>query len=180
MKSFSPKSSGKARVVKEGTHTLYEPAVKGLGNAIMLRGIMSGEHPLSALFLQEGGELIPRVLPSTIRAQALDTDPMLSLHPSCESLVSSQGFVFGAQDADAGVAGVVISEGNIILPAPYARDGRGPPEVSVNLHTEGISRRGSAFLLDGFACELCILTRVAQEGGAIINKINSINEMVAK
>jgi hypothetical protein len=59
-----------------------------------------------------------------VRMQALDMNPMLGLCPSCKCLVSSQGFVFGPQNADTCVAGVIISEGDIVLPAPQAREGQ--------------------------------------------------------
>ena len=102
-------------MVKDGLHTFEKSAVKRFRNSIVLRGVVRGEAPFGAFLLQELSELAAGVLTTAVRPNSLDLGAMLSVHPSCESSVSREHLVFGAKNVDAGEAGSIICEGDIVV-----------------------------------------------------------------
>ena len=80
----------------------------------MLWSIVSGEATLSTFLAKEVSERVASVLTTTVRAKYFDFCVVLSARPSYKGLVGVEGLIFGAQDVDVCVAGVVICERYVV------------------------------------------------------------------
>ena len=102
----------------------------------MLWCVVHSEPPFSILLLQKFGEVYTSVLPAMVRPKVLNLDSMLCVHPHCKSFVGVKSLVLSTQDLEVGVAGVVISEGNIVLSPTNACDWRWSPQISMHFSTK--------------------------------------------
>ena len=57
--------------------------------------------------------------------------------------------------------------------------GRWSPHISVDLGAEMLGRGRNALTPDSLANEFCVLTRVANDGGSVVDQLNAVNGVVA-
>jgi hypothetical protein len=164
--------------VEDSPHAFKEAAIERFGDAVVLRSVVCGEAPLGALLLKETSKLVAGVLTATVRAKDFNFCIVLSAGPRDESLVGLQGLVLCAKDVNVGEAGVIIGECDVVLLAANAVGGRWSPHVGVDLGAEMLGRGHNALTPDSFADEFCVLTRVANDGGSIIDQLNAVNGVV--
>ena len=102
----------------------------------MLRRVVCCESSFGALGLQERCKVVASVLPSAVRPESFDLRAVLSARPVCKGFVGLQSLVLGPKELEAGEAGMVVSESDVIFAAAQARGRRGPPDVSMHLVTK--------------------------------------------
>ncbi len=61
-----PEELRQARLNEKGPDTLHNAMIEGLGHAVVLRCVMSGELAFSALLLEEFGECVASILPAAV------------------------------------------------------------------------------------------------------------------
>ena len=70
---------------------------------------------------------------------------------------------------------MIIYEGDIVLPPPYAHDWGRSPQVGMHFCTETRHEQLLTLSTDDLSCQLCMLTQVADEWHAIVNKLHAFH-----
>ena len=166
-------------MVEHSPHAFKEAAVEGFGDAVVLGSVVCSEAPLRAFLLKEACKLVAGVLTTTVRTKDFNFCIVLSAGPRDESLVGLQGLVLCAKDVNVGEAGVIVGECDVVSSAADAVGGRWSPHVGVDLGAEMLGRGRNALTPDSFADEFCVLTRVANDGGSVVDQLNAVNGVVA-
>src|ERR1700680_4453410 len=100
--------------MQNSTHAFHDTTIKGFGNAVMLRRIVCRQAAFSTLLLKVSSEFVTSELTAAIGTKSFDACFVLCLRPGCERLVSIEGFVLRFECVNSSVAGVIVSESDII------------------------------------------------------------------
>lgn len=84
-------------------------AIKGFGNAIMLRRVGRSEASFGTVLLEISSEFITAELTAAIGTKSFNVRALLWLCPSRERLVGLKGPVFGAKHFKSGVASMIVT-----------------------------------------------------------------------
>jgi hypothetical protein len=76
-------------------------------------------------------------------------------------------------------ARIIISEHNIVSPAPEREYRRWTPKIHMHLSAKGASEWCFMLLSNGFVCELGLLAGIAYEWCAIVDELDTLHCAIA-